>query len=575
MGEKAARPNVLMVSVDQWPGHLLGAAGRDDIDTPTLDRLAGAGRRFTNATSECPICIPARRSLMTGADARSHGDRTFQPALPRPALPHVADTFRDAGYQTGAVGKLHVYPPRDRIGFEEVVSFEEGRPQLGGPDDWEMWLAERGHAGEGYAHAMSNNGYEFRPWHLDEAAHPTTWLTRQMCRMVQRRDPTRPAFWHLSYNFPHPPIVPLAAYLALYGDREMAPPVEADWSSGELPPALARARAAWPRLSRPQLDRVRRAFHAQCTHIDHQLRLVIGTLREHLLLDDTIVVFVSDHGDMLGDHGLYAKRLMYRGSAGVPMIVMGTKGCQRVTPGSTDARPVGLADVMPTLLDLAGIPVPATCTGRSMLSQEPRDILYGEALEDVGATRMVTDGRWKLIWYPAGNHLQLFDMSADREERHDLADDPAHAATRERLTDELLDRLYGIDLEWVRDGRLVGFEPPPFEARADRGLNGQRGLHYPEPPRGDPTRVVGSAVTPSAAATGLDQGGGGAVGAVSRRDRPRPAARRRAAAGGRAATSRRPRAPASPRPAARPRGPDRRRHGCRTGSPACRSGARC
>ena len=201
-------PNVLLVTADQWPGSLLGIAGREDIDTPTLDQIARNGIRFTNAHSECPICIPARRSLMTGTDPRTHGDRVFQPALTRPALPHLAEVFRDAGYQTGAVGKLHVYPARDRIGFEEVVSYEEGRPQLGGPDDWDLWLSDHGLAGQGYAHGMSNNGYEFRPWHLAEEHHPTVWQARQVCRMIQRRDPTRPAFWHLSFNFPHPPSSP-------------------------------------------------------------------------------------------------------------------------------------------------------------------------------------------------------------------------------------------------------------------------------------------------------------------------------------------------------------------------------
>ena len=214
-------PNVILVTADQWPGALLGLAGRSDIDTPTLDRIGGTGIWFPNAFSECPICIPARRSLMTGTAPRQHGDRVFQPALSKPDLPHLADVFRNAGYQTGAVGKLHVYPPRDRIGFEEVLSFEEGRPQLVGPDYWDIWLADRGYAGQGYAHGMSNNGYEFRPWHLPEDCHPTVWQAQQMCRMIQRRDPTRPQFWYLSFNFPHPPIVPPASYLSLYSGRSV------------------------------------------------------------------------------------------------------------------------------------------------------------------------------------------------------------------------------------------------------------------------------------------------------------------------------------------------------------------
>ena len=485
------RPNVLLVTADQWPGSLLGVAGREDVDTPTLDQIARNGIRFTNSHSECPICIPARRSLMTGTDPRAHGDRVFQPALTRPAFPHLAEAFRDAGYQTGAVGKLHVYPARDRIGFEEVVSYEEGRPQLGGPDDWDLWLSDHGLAGQGYAHGMSNNGYEFRPWHLDEEHHPTVWQARQMCRMIQRRDPTRPALWHLSFNFPHPPIVPLASYLAMYAGREMRPAIRGDWSD-DLPPALERVRTSWPELSETRLAAMRRAFHAQCTLIDHQLRLVIGTLRERLLLDDTILVFTSDHGDMLGDHGLFAKRMMLDGSARVPLLLMGTAACPRVRPGTVDDRLAGMQDIMPTLLDLAGIDRPDRCTGRSLVGDPPRETLYCEALEGQAAMRMVTDGRWKLIWHPAGNRFLMFDRSADPDETRDLSGDPAHAAELKRLSEVLAGELYGADLAMVEDGRLVGCAAEPVEARPNRGLSGQRGLHYPEPSPDDPGKVVGA-----------------------------------------------------------------------------------
>lgn len=489
------RPNVLLVTVDQWPGSLLGLCGRDDIDTPTLDQLARNGVWLPNAMAECPICIPARRSLMTGTSPRVHGDRIFQPALPAPALPSLAATFGAAGYQTGAVGKLHVHPPRDRIGFDEVVLLEEGRPQLGGPDDWDIWLADRGFAGLGYAHGMSNNEYAFRPWHLPEDCHPTVWAARQMARMIQRRDPTRPAFWHLSFVAPHPPIVPTAEYLSLYDGRAMRPAVTGDWSADaeSLPPALRRIRAHYTPLAPDRLAAMRRAFAAQCTLIDHQLRVVIGTLREQLLLDDTIVMVAGDHGDMLGDHGLFAKRVMYRGSVSVPMVLMGAAGCPRTRPGSVDRRLAGLQDVMPTLLDLAGIAVPESCTGLSLVGDALRETLYCEALEDQSATRMVTDGRWKLIWYPAGNHLQLFDGAADPDERNDLAADPAHAGTRDRLAARLRRELYGVDLDWIDGDRLVGFPADAPAQAANRGLSGQRGLHYPQPPLDDPSKVVGTA----------------------------------------------------------------------------------
>ena len=231
---------------------------------------------------------------------------------------------------------------------------------------------------------------------------------------------------------------------------------------------------------------MRRAYYALCTHIDHQIRVVLGTLREERLLDDTIIVFCSDHGDMLGDFGLYGKRLFYEASSRVPMIVVGYSGDERITPGSLDDRLVGLQDVMPTLLDLAGVPIPPTCDGRSMVGSERRLQLYGEVLENHSSSRMLHDGRHKLIWYPAGNHIQLFDLETDPNETCDLSDSPSYTSVRDRLCADLAAECYGKDIDagWIRDGALVGYDPGLYRAKPDRTFSAQRGVQYPQPPEG-------------------------------------------------------------------------------------------
>lgn len=482
-------PNVLLISIDQCPAALFGASGSGEVLTPTINQLARLGTRYRRAYSECPICIPARRTLMTGLSPRGHGDRVFKPAEPMPRVPLLARCLRDAGYQTAAIGKLHVFPQRDRIGFEEVFLAEEGRGELGGTDDYEMYLADQGHAGEQFLHGLCNNDYQFRPWHLAERHHVTNWTTRVAARSIKRRDPTRPCFWHVSYTHPHPPLAPLQAYLDLYRDRPVSPPTLADWSRDPdaLPPALKVVRDYWPERHDPNtIAGIRRAFYALCTHIDHQLRVLFGTLREERLLDDTIIVFLSDHGDMLGEHGLWGKRLHYEYSANVPMILVGTAGSTRIGQGVVDSHPVGLQDVMPTLLELCGLPIPKTVEGISLLSREPRKFLYGECREGINASRMMHDGRHKLIWYPAGNRTQLFDLDADPRECHDLSADPAHAELRERLEAMLVRCLYGPDLAWVRGGRLIGFDPGAIALPPSRTFGNQRGYHSPPPPAGDP-----------------------------------------------------------------------------------------
>lgn len=485
------RPNVLFLMVDQWAAAMFGHAGHPVIQTPTIDQLARLGTRFTKAYSESPICIPARRSVMLGQSPRRHGDRSFLPAAPMPRQGLLAQCFRDAGYQATAIGKLHVFPQRDRIGFDDAWLAEEGRPQLGAIDDYDLFLADHGHAGQQFMHGMGNNDYQTRPWHLAEPLHVTNWITRTAALSIKRRDPTRPAFWHVSYSHPHPPLVPLDAYLQMYRDIDIDLPARAAWAEREeaLPTALRVVRHYWPGVQSPDQHRaVRRAYYALCTHIDHQIRILVGTLREENLLDNTIILLAADHGDMLGQHGLWAKSLFYEAAAQVPMIAVGVSGCSRLPAGTEDRRLVGLQDIMPTLLDLAGLPIPASVEGLSMVGEARRELLYGECGEGRSASRMLTDGRYKLLWYPADRCVQLFDLDRDPQELQDLAESAAHQAVRERLAAALVAELYGSDLAWAPDGRLAGYDPGPFEAKPNRMLAGQRGLHYPPPPVDDPNR---------------------------------------------------------------------------------------
>ncbi len=488
--------NVMLVTVDQWPGWLLGCAGHPVLQTPTLDQLARNGVHYTRAYSESPICIPARRTLMTGTSTRTHGDRVFGTTTPWPhQLVSLPQAFRNAGYQAQSVGKLHVFPPRDRIGFDDALLGEEGRPHLGTIDDYEMFLADRGHVGQPFAGGMNNNGYMHRPWHLPEETHATNWATQAMCRVIKRRDPTRPSFWYLSYTHPHPPLTPLSVYMEHYRAFTPPPALWAPWceDAATLPFPLQMARNFWRMLPPEALAEMRRAFYALCTHIDHQLRLVLGTLREEGLLDDMVIMFTADHGEMLGDFGLYAKRMHYEGASRVPMILMGAAGDARTPPGTKDGRLVGLADVMPTLLELAGVAVSDSVEGISAAGAARHDVLYGDCLDNNGATRMIHDGRHKMIWYPAGNRLQLFDLQEDPCELRDLAGDAAYRQVRARLTEALCARLWGIDVEagWMRDGMLLGHDPGPYVARPDRSWSGQRGLHFPAPPQLAQDRMVG------------------------------------------------------------------------------------
>ncbi|MDE6929353.1 MAG: sulfatase-like hydrolase/transferase [Lachnospiraceae bacterium] len=467
----AHKKNVLLITVDQWAGAYLGCAGNREILTPSLDELARYGIRYTNAVSTTPVCIPARREMMLGVTSRTHGDRVFCETLTMPEdIPSMAQIFRDNGYQAYGVGKLHVFPQRDRIGFDDVILHEEGRHKAGMvQDDYERFLARNGHAGEEMAHGMCNNNYFYRPFHLDETMTPTNWATREMCETILRKDPSRPAFWYLSYAAPHPPLAPPKEYLEFYDNVEFTDPPVGEWTNkepSELPFGFQYYKNLYSWFdSKERRDIAKKAYYAACTYIDHQIRLVVGTLREQSLLEDTIILFTADHGEMLGTHGLFGKFLMYENSVKIPFILSPPADCNMVC-NREDDRIVELRDVMPTLLTLAGIPVPDYVEGTSLTEDYEREYSYGELWEDDRATRMIRTKTRKLIYYPVGNMSQLFDLEKDPMELTDVAGDPAYARDLEELTEKLISHLYGSDESFLENGKLKGLPQKKYDFSA-------------------------------------------------------------------------------------------------------------
>lgn len=473
------RTNVLMICTDHWSGSLLGCEGRKDIMTPTLDYLADHGVRFQNFYSECPVCIPARRTMMTGLLPKTHGDRIYSDRMTMPNVQTLAGAFREAGYQTYAVGKLHVYPQRNRIGFDDVTLAEEGRYEFGVVDDYQTWLGEQGYVGKEFLHGMGNNNYLTRPWHLPEEAHPTSWVTTQMMKQIKRKDPTRAAFYYCSYQFPHPPLVPLQCFLDMYREDEIMLPVSDRWDRDHY---IYKAMGEQEQIySEKEMIRARRAFYAQCTHVDYSIRMLIGTLRECNLLDQTLIVFLSDHGDMLFDHGMVAKRCFYEEATRVPFILSG-KPIQKYS-GTVRMDLAEMVDVMPTILDLCEVAIPETVEGQALMNEkhEEREYVYGEVGEGNKATRMIRRDRYKLIYYPCGNISQLFDLESDPEEKQDLSGLPESSRILAELQNILMKEMYGKDLEWIRDGKLMGFVEPEYVPADDYGLYNQRGYHWPAP----------------------------------------------------------------------------------------------
>ena len=262
-----------------------------------------------------------------------------------------------------------------------------------------------------------------RPTHLPEHLHPTWWTVQKSIEWLDRRDPTKPFFLKTSFARPHSPYDPPQVYYEMYRDRAMPPPYMSDWAAMHDDPATAAKVEGWRgRQPDAQIDRARApAIAGNITFIDHQIGRLIYELRRirSELWHNTLIIFFSDHGDMLGDHNLWRKTYGYEGSARVPMIVRPPDDW-RVQRGLVRDEVVEIRDVMPTLLEAAGLPVPDTCQGQSMMplvlgQQIPwRNYLHGEhswCYSHEQAMHYLTDGREKYIWLAHLGKEQLFDLT--------------------------------------------------------------------------------------------------------------------------------------------------------------------
>jgi arylsulfatase A-like enzyme len=468
------RPNVVLICVDQWRGDCLSVAGHPVVHTPYLDQLALDGTRFSHAYSACPSCIPARAALYTGLSQRTHGRVGYQDGVSWDYPITVAGEFTRNGYQTQAVGKLHVYPERSQIGFQNVVLHDGylhfGRRRdrdVGLVDDYLPWLWERaGRDADHFDHGLNCNSVVARPWDKPESLHPTNWVVTQGIEFLRRRDPRKPFFLYLSFHRPHPPYDPPAWAFEQYLGLSLPDPPVGDWTDlfadrddPRRPDALIAT--VDPRI----LHRARAGYYGHMTHIDHQVNRFLEVLHEFRLRSNTFVCFVSDHGEMMGDHHRFRKQVPYEGSARVPLILQGPAESGIRRRGVCDDV-IELRDVMPTLLDCAGLPIPESVEGRSFLplargeSVDWRPHLHGEHAYLGGSLQWVTDGREKYVWFSGTGHEQLFDLDRDPQELHDLARSSNHAERlahwRRVLMEELRDRREGFtDGERLIPGRAV------------------------------------------------------------------------------------------------------------------------
>lgn len=463
------RPNLLLILTDHFRGDCLGRLGHPAAETPHLDSLSRQGAVFTQAYTPCPSCIAARRSLMTGQTPCTQGMVGYKEGLPWPYRTTLAGELTRAGYQTINIGKTHFHPPRLHLGFEQLVL----------PEDHSEWLARQpGVCVEKTAHGVHANSWMARPNHLPERLMEETWLVGRALEFLRRRDPTRPFFLCLSFNGPHPPWCPPQVYYDQFIGRDLPMPVVGDWAERHAQEAgFPLDVNAWRGKIPDHLNhRARAAYFAYLAYLDAQVGRLANALMRGGLMNNTFMIFTSDHGEMLGDHHLWRKTYAYEASARVPFVVHAPRGME-IERGREIPQVVGWEDIMPTFLEVAGAPVPGCVEGRSVLpllrgeAKGWREYYHGEhspCYHPENANQFLTEGRWKYIWNPITGEEHLFHLTEDPQELRDLAGEPSAADAlrlwRGRMVRELAGREEGLS-----DGeRLIPGKVPVWRG-ADPG----------------------------------------------------------------------------------------------------------
>ncbi|MFC7624679.1 sulfatase [Microlunatus sp. GCM10028923] len=446
-GSGPTRPNVVFIITDQQRFDTINALGHDHVDTPNLDRLVREGTSFARTYVSAPSCAPSRSSLFTGLYPHTFGVLRNEEVWRHSWVERLADS----GYRCVNVGKMHTHPWETSLGFHErtvVENKDRFHPNV--PfyhDQWDKALWTHGLTKPTREVHRTKPDYAERlgafEWDLPDDLHSDNFVAAHARWWLETYPGTEPFFLQVGFPGPHPPYDPVDRHLDAYRDRDVPLPVRDDVDLEQQPEALQELRRhhqendhdSVVHLADPAAEqslRQRRHYLANVTQIDEQLGLIMDALEARGVLDDTVIIFTSDHGDCLGDHGHSQKWTMYESSVRVPAIVWGPG----VAAGQQIDALTAMMDLGPTVLELAGLEVPHWMEAQSLLpalrgdAWPGREHVFSEHARDMILTgtdlmTMVRDDRWKYVEFVDSDQGQLFDLDADPDELRTLWDAPA------------------------------------------------------------------------------------------------------------------------------------------------------
>lgn len=473
------QPNVLLIICDELRADALGYAGNSIVKTPYIDQLAQSGTVLRQCMVTQPTCTPSRASMLTGCYPSALRSRMVGCYTPDDArfLPRI---LAQNGYHTASIGKLHLVPQAAEpdymqqrmaegdgtyFGFQEIDLVNGHGDRCFGPQ-YSRWLKERVPDVEArwQQRQATEKGIDTYHWTLPSEVHSSDYIANQTVAFLQRVD-DRPFFLHVSFPDPHYPFVVPEPYASMYPADEMPPPLAPVTESHDLPAlhhnvyfhdnatlnrpdgrpvdrVIGTPPHDYSQVTTEDWQQVKATYYGMISLLDDCIGRILNALDTHNLRENTIIVFVSDHGDYLGDHGFYGKGLPYDSVLRVPLIYAGAN----VLPGQMVDTIASTLDIAPTLLELLNIP---EAEGTQGISVKPVLLGEGDSKRQTALTendddfvpmrmRTLTTTDWKLTYYLHQELGELFDRVNDPDEMRNLWNSPEHTLIKEELLQQLL-----------------------------------------------------------------------------------------------------------------------------------------
>ena len=471
------RPNIILIITDQQRYDTIAALGFPYMDTPNLDRLVREGTTFSNSHVTAASCAPARASLFTGYYPHTTG------------VLRNADTWRHSwvedlaasGYHCVNIGKMHTYPFETPLGFHERFVVENKDRYLEGRyffDRWDMGLQARGLVKQQRELYRQLPDYSDRlgafEWELPEETHSDFFVGNMATWWIEHKPQTEPLFLQIGFPGPHPPYDPIPRYAEPYLAKDLPLPQVTD-AELEAQPAAQRAHRlhdtevdhdsiCWKlNPTREQLHRQRAYYLANMTMIDEKIGEIMQALETQGYLDNSVIIFTSDHGDCLGDHGQIQKWTSYDVITRTPLIVWAPGRFEAVRTFDDLVQQI---DIAPVIMKLAGLETPDSWETESLMpvlsgeaERHTRDHVFAEQagggpLQGTELMTMVRGREWKLVHYLGCDDGELYDMAHDPGEHENLWGSPAHRDKRDELLEVHRDWLLRSEL------RTTGWTAP-------------------------------------------------------------------------------------------------------------------